>query len=267
MVMQLNNEQIKNLITSPYWQKIFKQLYNSKNSEDNNYFELIGFQYSFNPRKNYIISRNKLVFDINKAAKMYYWYKSKNNSDKSIIDSFPEYKNCFYGGKFLSKQKCNSNYGIYAYSKNGLDFCIEKLKANCKTRQACFCINNNKAMSSPDKLCTNTIHFNIKNESLIMVIQMRSSNFLTLLPYDIFNFTIFYAYVYEVLRDYYFNLKTCNIVMQINSLHFYTKDLVKAIGIKDLSYRNNLLSFSVKNIINNFENNLKNATNNDTRKI
>ena len=86
---------------------------------------------------------------------------------------------------------------------------------------------------------------------------MRSSNFLTLLPYDIFNFTIFYAYVYEALRDYYFNLKTCDIVMQINSLHCYTKDLIKAIGIKDLSYPNNLLSFSVKKIINNFENNLK----------
>ena len=45
--------------------------------------------------------------------------------------------------------------------------------------------------------------------------------------------------------------------MQINSLHCYTKDLIKTIGIKDLSYPNNLLSFSVKNIINNFENNLK----------
>lgn len=257
MDIQLNNNGIKNLITSPHWQKIFKQLYDSKNSENDNYFELIGFQYSFNPRKNYIISRNKLVFDINKATKMYYWYKSKNSSDKSIIDSFPEYKNCFYGGKFLSKQKCNSNYGVYAYNKNGLDFCIKKLKEDYKTRQACFCINNNKAMSSPDKLCTNTIHFSIKNENLIMVVQMRSSNFLTLLPYDIFNFTIFYAYVYEALRNHYFNLKTSNIVMQINSLHCYTKDLVKAIGIKDLSYPNNLLSFSVKNILNNFENNLK----------
>lgn len=252
-------------ITSAHWRNIFKQLVNPNNKTriyKDTVFELIGFQYSFNPKKDFIISRNTSVFQIIKAKKMYQWYKSKDIYDKSIVNYFPEYRSCFYGG---NKAKCNSNYGSYAFSSNGLDLCIKRLKYDYLTRHACFCINNNKAMTSPDKLCTNAIQFRISNDRrLKMVIQMRSSNFLTLLPYDIFNFTIFYAYVYDALKETYKKLKTSNIIVQVNSLHCYLSDIerIKRYTLVynniDLSYPDKLIDFSKNNIIKNLETNLEN---------
>jgi hypothetical protein len=95
------------------------------------------------------------------------------------------------------------------------------------TRQACFCINNNDAMSesSIDKLCTNTIQFFIRNDRLEMIVQMRSSNFLTLLPYDAFMFTVFFQHVYSSLRkNKYHALRTGMVRMQIASLHMFGAD-------------------------------------------
>lgn len=264
----INNETLSEIITSTHWRNIFKQLIRPSN-EIHIYkdimFELIGFQYSFNPRKDFIISRNVSVFQIIKAKKMYQWYKNKDMYDTSIIDYFPEYRRCFYGALTNKRAKCNSNYGVYAFNNFGLDLCIERLKADKLTRHACFCINSNKAMSSPDKLCTNAINFKISNdEKLKMIVQMRSSDFLNLLPYDIFNFTIFYAYVYEALKEKYKALKTSDIIVQVNSLHCYLSDLErinKYTNIHksiDLSYPNKLIDFSKKDIIKNLEINLEN---------
>lgn len=267
--MHIDNKILDYIITSPHWQNIFRKLINDDNRIYINHgnkdlYELIGFQYNFNPEKDIIISRNNSIFQIKKAIKMYQWYKNKDMHDTSIIDYFPEYKKCFYSNQVDKKVKCNSNYGIYAFNNLGLDLCIKRLKANYLTRHACFCINNNNAMSSPDKLCTNTIQFRIVNNKLKMVIQMRSSNFLTLLPYDIFNFTIFYAYVYEALKKYYKLLKISNIVVQVNSLHCYVNDLYKieknTLNNKciDLYYPNNIIDFSKENIIKNLESKLEN---------
>ena len=76
-----------------------------------------------------------------------------------------------------------------------------------------------------DKLCTNTIHYLIRNGKLIMTVQMRSSNFLKLLPYDAFMFSVFYFDVYKALVKHGIKLDIGCVVMQIASLHTYIDDI------------------------------------------
>lgn len=186
------------------------------------YHEAIGISYSINPIDDHVASRNINVFDPKKAAAMYFWYKSADKSDKSILEYFEEYKNCID----KTHQWFNSNYGIYAYKYKGLQRCIDILLNKPESRQACFMINNNAAMepSSIDKLCTNAVMFFIRDGHLYMIVQMRSSNLLTLMPYDVFIFSTWYAKVYNALIKKYRTLKIKKIKIQIASSHYYQAD-------------------------------------------
>ena len=193
-------------------------------SED--YCEHLAFSYAFNPVTDHVMTTSSNLFDLKKAAAIYFWYKFGKKEDTFITKYFDEYAHCIDE----THEQFNSNYGYYAYTECLLKRCIDYLVEDQQTRQACFCINNNDAMSesSIDKLCTNAIHFFIRNNRLEMVIQMRSSNILTLLPYDVFMFTVFYQHVYFALR--FLNniqINTGMINVQVASLHLYKSDLCK----------------------------------------
>ena len=214
-------KQISELFTNERWKAISSDcLYQSINFNNDNYCESIGISYFIRPVLDHVASKNKNVFDPKKAAAMYFWYKVADRENKFILDYFPEYKRCID----KKHRKFNSNYGIYA--NDGLKNCIKALKSNATSRQACFMINNNEAMSpfSIDKLCTNAVMFFIRCGALKMIVQMRSSNLLTLLPYDAFIFSVWYAKVYNALIRTYSGLKTASITIQVASLHYYMDD-------------------------------------------
>lgn len=201
---------------------LYPSCFNLYISPDGACVESICAQYELHPIIDQVASMNKLVFDPKKAAAMYFWYKSANRKDKSIVKYFEEYKSCVDD----AHQWFNSNYGVYAYKQHGIQRCIDVLLMQSNSRQACFCINNNSAMApdSIDKLCTNVVQFFIRENQLIMLVQMRSSNALTLLPYDFFIFCVWYAQVYNKLIQVYPNLKIENIIIQVASLHYYNSD-------------------------------------------
>ena len=203
--------------------------------------EYIAANYYLNPLDDQVASTNKLVFDPKKAAAMYFWYKSSNKADKSIVEYFEEYKKCIDD----THQWFNSNYGIYAYKNKGLQRCIDVLLKNPDSRQACFCINNNAAMApeSIDKLCTNTIHFFIREKHLIMIVQMRSSNMLALLPYDFFIFSVWYAQVFNKLLMIYHGLRVSDIFVQVASLHKYYSDIKTKMGCTEETNINQIFSY------------------------
>lgn len=209
------------------------------------YVESIGAHYYFNPVTDHIMSNNSTLFDIKKAAAMYFWYRRGDRTDDSIIKYFNEYKKCIDENHNLF----NSNYGYYAYTQNGLQKCIDELIYNRASRQACFCINSNIAMSesSIDKVCTNVIHFFIRDNSLRMVVQMRSSNFVTLLPYDAFMFSVFYMHVYKKLKHEYSELKTGIVDMQVASLHYFTHNVSKLKLLKEPQIQERIIDFESEN--------------------
>lgn len=213
-----------NLISNGTWKYFFGSFRYLSKPYNNGYKELLSTSFTFNPVTDHVSTATSNIFDIKKAAAMYFWYKLGDRTDTSILEYFDEYKRCIDE----EHTDFNSNYGYYAYTQGGLKRCVKYLIEDENTRQACFCINNNEAMgpSSIDKLCTNAIHFFIREGRLEMIVQMRSSNFLTLLPYDAFMFTVFYQHVYSALRsNKYYDLETGCIRMQFASLHMYESDL------------------------------------------
>lgn len=222
---QSSNKAMTKLISNLRWKFLYADLKFMGDIEQD-YVEGIAMDYSFNPVTDHVMTTSSNIFDLKKAAAMYFWYKSGSRISRTIIDYFDEYKRCVDDEHPLF----NSNYGFYAYTQGGLNRCIKYLAENKNSRQACFCINNNYAMGpdSIDKLCTNAIHFFIRNNKLEMVVQMRSSNFLSLLPYDAFMFSVFYQHVYSSLRSkFYYELETGLIRMQVASLHMYKSDIQK----------------------------------------
>jgi thymidylate synthase len=207
-------------ITNYRWKMIFMKFWLECQSS-NDYNECINFSYSYS-QDDCPMSFKKCIYDFNKSLAMKIWYKNGDPADKSILKYFKEYQRCIDS----SHQRFNSNYGYYAFKLGGLARCISKLKSNQSTRQAMFCINNNDAMSdsSIDKLCTNTIQFFIRNSTLDMYINMRSSNFLTLLPYDSDAFSLFFSIVFCGISESIHDLKAGKIHITAASLHFYDKD-------------------------------------------
>lgn len=253
-------------ITNNTWDKLYYKL--ASKVDDKGYSEIIGANYIINPKTDCIMTINSSLFEPKKALCMLDWYLNGLRSDMTILDCFSEYNRCIDA----NHASFNSNYGYYAFKKKLLDVCVSRLRENPATRQAMFCINNNKAMSdnSIDKLCTNTIQFFLrdigkKELALEMVVQMRSSNFITLLPYDAFMFSVFYAYVlhnYNIYRA----VRACpgKIRMQVASLHLYTKD-VENIKIYNILGRidNDILNIKANDAtwLNDLKRNLRKAIN------
>lgn len=208
------------------WAKVYNDLCSAFGTKG--YYELIGYTYSFNPETENMISNELSLINLKKLAAMYVWYKCGDRNDKMILKYFDEYKRCI--DKF--HPTFNSNYGYYAFTKGGLDRCVQCIINDKNTRHACFCINNNYAMghNSIDKLCTNTIQFFVRNNKLEMIVQMRSSNAITFLPYDAFMFSVFFWIVFHRLCDTnkaFYGLKAGKITMQVASLHMYVADVEK----------------------------------------
>lgn len=249
---------IENLRLANNWNYIFSN-FKYKCNVYNDYYECLNYSYKISPIIDYCMSYFTNLFDINKAKSVFNWYKKHDSRDHSIEVYFDEYKHCTDD----SHLDFNSNYGLYAYSEEGLDKCIRRLGINQSTRQAMFCINNNEAMSdrSIDKLCTNTVQFFIRDNKLIMIVQMRASNLLTLLPYDSFMFCYWYLYVFNKLyNDYQIkNLQVDYIYITAATIHYYDKNLDNIeIQNKDIDFIETLFdNYKDKDFINIVENKLK----------
>lgn len=236
--------EIEDIISDAWWLQTFKYIFPLHTDLHRPYQDDIGRNFCFDPLRGHIMTTTSTLFDIKKAAAMYFWYKKGDRADTSILEYFDEYEHCIDDKHPIF----NSNYGYYAYTQGGLKKCIERLKKDRHTRQACFCINNNEAMSdgSIDKLCTNAIQFYIKDNALVMIIQMRSSNFITLLPYDVFMFSVFYAQVLSELKKTYNDVYANLAFIQAGSVHYYRDDMM-AIKPSYEKLQNILIDISVDN--------------------
>ncbi len=234
---------IVDLITNKTWDGVYKRFLNESSVDLKGYREAVGFSFKFSPVEDNMMSRCDAIFDIEKAANMFFWYRHADSKDTSIIEYFDEYAKCIDE----NHNTFNSNYGVHFYKNGGIQHIIKELTNNPFSRRACFCINNNAVIyddNEIDKLCTNTIQFIIHEAKLEMIVQMRSSNFLTLLPYDAFMFSVFYLNVFSALKSHFGIIMPGMITMQIGSLHTYSERLNEIQRLNNTYYNvDNLLDF------------------------
>lgn len=107
------------------------------------------------------------------AEREWNWYLSKNRSVSELKKHAPIWDKMHSGDNIV-----NSNYGYQWTRNNQLDFAIDKLKKNSKTRQAVITILDQKEHEKHnyDTPCTNSIHFQIINNKLCMTVNMRSND-------------------------------------------------------------------------------------------
>lgn len=191
---------------------------------------------------------------------MFNWYKKADPTDDSIIEYFSEYKDCISPTHPVFR----SNYGVYMYAESGLYKCYNELVNNSLSRRACVVINDRAVMQNDgeiDKLCTNAIHYFIDGKYLNCVVQMRSSDMATLLPYDAFMFSVFFVELWQMLKSHYAWLQPGCITMQVANAHFsfgkvpqrcydtsiimHDVDLLSLVASMKASFADNLRTFYI----------------------
>ena len=217
---------ISTLDKSP-WRHIYRGAFSYPTYNSNtNTVSAGAIQFIFEPYKgNAVVSHNGKWLKPEKFAAIYNWYHNADPKDASITKYFKEYSSCID----VAHNIFRSNYGVYVYGQGMLDDCAKELTRNANSRRACIVINDRNIMLNDgeiDKLCTNAIHFFIRNGYLRCVVQMRSSNMVTLLPYDIFMFSIFMAELWQKLHSTcYGKLVPGSMTVQIADAHITLDDL------------------------------------------
>lgn len=225
------------------WKNIYRGVFNNPDYDAKRNLVIAGpSMYRFSGYSgNSIVCNNDLWLKPEKFIAIYKWYHEADPTATWIIDYFDEYKNCVNPTHAIFR----SNYGVYVYKEGGLNHCFKELVRNPKSRRACIVINDRAIMQSDaeiDKLCTNAINFFIDGQYLRCIIQMRSSNMATLLPYDIFMFSVFHAELWQMLRKTFTKIQPGDIIMQVADAHLTMNDLPTYNQSKTITYANIELS-------------------------
>lgn len=198
----------------------------------NGMYEAENFSFDINPQKQFALFEGTVWFETYIAAAQYLWYVKADRDDDSIEQYMPSYKVV----KNNESPFHNSNYGYYFHSQMMLQKCVDELIRDKESRRACIMINNNNVAFSdqPDKLCTNSISFRIRDMALNMTVHMRSNDFLEMMPYDVFQFCMVYGIVYSKLKLIYPELRIGKYHHCADSMH---TSKINYIGLKTYNFR------------------------------
>ena len=139
--------------------------------------------------RNRIITFASRKTDIFYAIGEFFWYLSGSNSLEQIRYYAPSIE------KFSDDDiTLNSAYGYNIFFKwfDQWQACIRILSADENSRQAIIFIREPKDLISKtkDQICTNTLHFLIRNNKLNLIVNMRSNDFYVGYIFDSFCFTM-----------------------------------------------------------------------------
>jgi thymidylate synthase len=140
-----------------------------------------------------------------------------------------------FAKRFLDTSDLPENFSsTYGWKiKDQLPHVIRELKRDNETRRAYINIllNDDKiilgAKTTHEYPCTIGIQLLIREKKLIMVVNMRSNNAFTVLPYDVYNFTKLQNYISGQL-----GIEIGSYYHQVNSLHIFKRDVDKIVTQK-----------------------------------
>lgn len=185
-------------------------------------YELLNVQLIFNPIINGISiysHKDTRAFPIKFAIAEFAWIMAKSN-DLEFINKFNKVMGLFSDNGYTL-------FGAYGYRLGGqISACIGKLKNDKYSRQAFAAIYNRYDIfaNTKDVPCNTSLQFCIRNNELILIVNSRSSDFITGLPIDAFHWQLLLSLVYQELRQTYPELSNGRVVYNIASLHIYSTD-------------------------------------------
>lgn len=148
----------------------------------------------------------------------------------------------------------NSNYGEMCLRlKNHvgitqLDWVVEKLSKDKSSRQAVTFYNspNYQYYSNQDFVCTLNQMFNIKDNKLNTVVNIRSNDLINCFRFDSIWYYIFQNIVLNKLKEFYPDLEIGYMLCNIASAHYYIKDYNK---LKQIVNCENFKELNIENYI------------------
>lgn len=152
------------------------------------------------------------------------WYFSGNTSNKFIVPHAKMWKNIEN-----SDGTANSNYGhLVFYKQHGnagsaFNWAMDCLFKDKLSRQAIITYNDGSynIRDNKDYICTQQMHFMIRDEKLICIIYLRSSDAIYGLQYNCPWWSIVQQQLFLSLKPYYEKLKLGEIIVNIGSAHIY----------------------------------------------
>lgn len=162
------------------------------------------------------------------------WYWAGSNS-LNWINKFSN----FWNELSDDGETSNSAYGYIIHKKfgfNQIDKVVKEFKHDKNTRRATIKINTPRTSvfgdlkdlsDTADEFCTLSLQFLIRDDKLDMIVNMRSNDLWTGLPYDSVYFVSIMDEILDRLKDAYPELEKGTYTHFAGSIHIYQRDLKK----------------------------------------
>ena len=153
------------------------------------------------------------------------WYLSGN-----LKSAFIEKYSSFWKSLINDDKTLNSNYGHHVFYKQinkkhntPFTWCIKQLTKDAFSRQAVVLYNENKYFTDDNKdfICTQLQHFLIRDDKLISLVYVRSSDLILGLTYDIPWWSLVQQQLWLTLKLNYPKLKLGSLIVHGGSFHLY----------------------------------------------
>lgn len=158
------------------------------------------------------------------------WYLHRNNN----IEYINQYSKFWNNITNPGTNEVNSNYGTLVINDEQFSWVIESLKKDPSSRQAIMFFNQPKFQfeGNKDFVCTMYANFFIRNNTLMMKVQMRSNDIFYGLTFDAPFFSFLMQSVYHILLKDMPNLQLGYYFHYADNLHYYERhfDLADSIA-------------------------------------
>lgn len=159
------------------------------------------------------------------------WYMHRDRD----IDYISNFSSFWKGITNPNSNQINSNYGNLVINDEQMSWVIESLKKDINSRQAIMFFNRPdfQFANNKDFVCTMYANFFIRNNELMMKVQMRSNDVFYGLTFDAPFFSFLHQSVWYILKETYPDLKLGNYFHFTDNLHYYERHFELADKILD----------------------------------
>lgn len=149
------------------------------------------------------------------------WYLHKDTN----IDYINNFSSFWKGITNPNSNEVNSNYGNLAINNQQISWVVESLKKDINSRQAVMFFNQPKFQfeGNKDFVCTMYANFFIRNNELIMKVQMRSNDIFYGLTYDAPFFSFLHQSIWHILLETYPDLELGYYLHYADNIHYYER--------------------------------------------
>lgn len=228
-----------------------------------------------------LAARNRVITFADRKTNLKYllgefiWYLTGENTINGILPYSKFWSNITNSGDFdgYPKGTINSNYGNRLFARSDLDAfwegniqpinqwqeTLELLKRDKDTRQAIMNIHvpSDRHVGNKDVPCTLSLQWFIRENSLHLIVNMRSNDIILGFTNDVFQFTMLQECMLLDLRNHYPDLEMGHYFHNAGSMHIYDRhfDMANKIIIDERAVDFEMIPMDVfnSNIIHNLQ--------------